>query len=200
MKKRNVPALAEPLTLEKSWQWNGITVLRAQLALPQLALASRRARRFNAYYEQIGRSFFARTAQLLLPKAAEGCRTAMLRSGPWQITTVSLSYDITLQTDTLLSIALFFSMKPSDPAFCCADVWDTEQMLPIPLSEWFPPHTSRRRIAKQLRQTVPSDPPRRFRPHGYYLAENSLLFPARAGEHLSLPFDEKHGPFPLHLS
>lgn len=200
MNKRNAPALAEPLTLEKAWQWNGITVLRAQLSLPQLAETSRRARRFNAYYEQISRSFFARTAQLLLPQAAEGCRTAMLRSAPWQITTVSLSYDITLQTDTLLSIALFFSRQMSDPTFCCADVWDIAQMLPIPLSEWFPPHTSRRRIAKQLRQTVPTDPPRRFRLHGYYPAESGLLFPDRAGGRLSLPFDEKHGPFPLHLN
>lgn len=201
MKKRDTPTLAEPLTQEKAWQWNDITVLRAQLSLPQLDGTSRRTRRFNVYYEQVGRSFFARAAQLLLPQAAEECRTAMLRSAPWQVMTVSLSYAITLQTDDLLSIALFFSRNPGDPAFCCADVWDTAQMLPIPLSEWFPPHTNlRRRIAKQLRQIAPRDPPRRFRPHGYYPTESGLLLSGMAGDRLSLPFDEKRGPFPLHLN
>ena len=65
------------LTEEKSWQWEGITVLAARLTLPQTGGRSRREQRFDRYYQSLAAAFFARCEQKLLPEAAASCRAAM---------------------------------------------------------------------------------------------------------------------------
>ena len=47
MKARPSFALGEELTLEREWQWEGITVLTARAALPQLRGDTRREKRFD---------------------------------------------------------------------------------------------------------------------------------------------------------
>lgn len=194
MKNRETPIPAEPLTGQKEWQWDGITVLRAQFSLPQLGGTSRRARRFDRYYALIGRTFLARTEKTLFPRAVEECRAAIERSAPWQVSSASLSHRIALQTDDLLSIVLDFCEKGDIPAFRCADVWDTAQMLPRPLSEWFPPHTGLRRAEKRA-VPFPFDAPTRVPLRGYYLTEHGLCLPKK-GSTVFLPFDSARGPFP----
>ena len=96
----------EDLAEEKSWQWEGITVLTARLALPQTGGKSRRERRFDRYYRELADAFSARCEQKLLPEAAASCREAMARSAPWQMTAVTLDYSVSAQTDDAVVFAL----------------------------------------------------------------------------------------------
>ena len=52
--------LQEDLVEEKSWQWEGITVLTARLTLPQTKGESRREKRFDRYYRALADAYFAR--------------------------------------------------------------------------------------------------------------------------------------------
>ena len=96
----------EDLAEEKSWQWEGLTVLTARLTLPQTGGKSRRERRFDRYYRELAGAFFARCEQKLLPEAAASCREAMARSAPWQMTAVTLDYSVSAQTDDAVVFAL----------------------------------------------------------------------------------------------
>lgn len=188
--------LAEPLTLEKKWQQDGITVLRAHASLPQLGGTSRHARRFDRYYALIGRAFLARAEKTLFPRAAKECRDAMERSAPWQVSTASLHYEAAVPTETLLSIILTFRSENEAVIFRRAEVWDSAQMLPIPLSEWFPPHTNLRHRAGKSGVPDSSEARFRFPLSGYLPTERGLCLLGKNGGTCLLPYEETCGPFP----
>ena len=120
----------EDLTEEKSWQWEGITVLTARLTLPQTGGRSRREQRFDRYYQSLAAAFFARCEQKLLPEAAASCREAMARSAPWQMTAVTLTYRVSAQTED----AVVFTFEVNDGEGVLRrweEGWECSAFLPL---------------------------------------------------------------------
>ena len=120
----------EDLTEEKSWQWEGITVLTARLTLPQTGGRSRREQRFDRYYRSLAAAFFARCEQKLLPEAAASCREAMARSAPWQKTALTLTYHVSTQTEEALILA--FAVKDGEEVLRhWEEGWERSAFLPL---------------------------------------------------------------------
>ena len=130
MKEQPRLTLGEDLAEEKSWQWEGITVLTACLTLPQTGGKSRGERRFDRYYRELAGAFFARCEQKLLPEAAAACREAMARSAPWRMTAVTLAYSVSAQTDD----AVVFALEAKDGEavlHCWEEGWERGAFLPL---------------------------------------------------------------------
>ncbi len=122
--------LQEDLVEEKSWQWEGITVLTARLTLPQTKGESRREKRFDRYYHALADAYFARCEQKLLPDAAKTCRAAMARSAPWQMTAVTLTYRVSAQTED----AVVFTFEVNDGESVLRrweEGWECSAFLPL---------------------------------------------------------------------
>lgn len=130
MKEQPRLTSGEDLTEEKSWQWEGITVLTARLTLPQTGGRSRREQRFDRYYQSLAAAFFARCEQKLLPEAAAACREAMARSAPWQMTAVTLTYSVSAQTED--AVILAFEAKSGESVLrCWEEGWERSAFLPL---------------------------------------------------------------------
>lgn len=130
MKEHLHLTLQEDFVEEKSWQWEGITVLTARLTLPQTKGASRREKRFDRYYRALSNAYFARCEQKLLPNAAETCREAMARSAPWRMTAVTLTYCVSAQTDD--AIILAFEVKDGEELLRrWEEGWERNAFLPL---------------------------------------------------------------------
>lgn len=145
MKKEHLRLAQEDLTCERSWEWDGITVLSVRIVLPQCR--GRRAQRFNRYYRQFCRAYLKYCESELFPRAAEDCQKAMACSAPWSMAHASLCYTVTYQDDTILS--LYTDAKEVDlpPRLTMrrADTWDLRRALPIPIGAFFPEHCAVRR-------------------------------------------------------
>lgn len=208
---------------EKTWELDGITVLCATVALPQLEGNSRRARRFNRYYRRLGNAYFVYCEQMLLPYAKAQCRAALESSAPWTHTQAEMHFHITRQTGSLIS--LFVDAREHNgpvPRLTLrrADTWDTDCMLPMPLGEWFPPRTPyRRRLIRLARETAADQTQRGlaayhenyrvllrrcFSSRNYYISDEGLCFfypmyavaPAAEGIVVfTLGYDAENGPF-----
>ena len=130
MKEHPRLTLQEDLVEEKSWQWEGITVLTARLTLPQTKGESRREKRFDRYYRALAEAYFARCEQKLLTDAAESCREAMARSAPWRMTAVALTYRVSAQTED----AVIFDFEVSDGKSILRrweEGWERSAFLPL---------------------------------------------------------------------
>ena len=130
MKEHPRLTLQEGLVEEKTWQWEGITVLTARLTLPQTKGESRREKRFDRYYRALADAYFARCEQKLLPDAAETCREAMARSAPWRMTAVALSYRVSAQTED----AVIFTFEVNDGKSILRrweEGWERSAFLPL---------------------------------------------------------------------
>ena len=221
--EKEEPRLAEALEKEKTWELDGITVLRAAVTLPQLSGSSRRVRRFNHYYRRLANAYFFYCGQMLLPYAKAQCKAALETSAPWSHTQAEMHYRITLQTGSVLS--LYIDAKEQNgpvPHLTLrrADTWDIKSMLPVPLCELFPPHTAyRRRLIRFARETAAQQAEhglaayhenyrvllrRCFSSRNYYLSEEGLRFfypmyavaPAAEGiVAFTVPYDAEKGPF-----
>lgn len=215
--------LAQDWEKEKTWELDGITVLRAAVTLPQLGGSSRRARRFNRYYRRLAGAYFVYCEQMLLPYARAQCRAAMETSAPWTHTQAEMHYKLMLQSSGILSLSVDASEHNGPvPRLTLrrADTWDTKSMLPIPLSEWFPPHTPyRRRLIRFARETAAEQTERGlavyhencrtllrscFSGRNYYVSGEGLHFfypmyavaPAAEGIVVfTLGYDAENGPF-----
>ena len=215
--------LGEALTEERSWEADGVTVLTASVTLPQAAGESRAAKRFNRCYRRFCRAYFAYCRQLLLPAAADAFRAAREVSAPWACACAELGYRIALRTDAVWSIVCDAAeTMHGTPAFRIrrGDVWDMGAGLPMPLGEFFPPHT---RCVRALLRFAREETLRRveggaayranwrvmlrrtLNPRNFYLTEEGLCFfyplcaVAGAKEGIvtfTMPYDAEHGPFP----
>ncbi len=217
------PRLAEALTEERAWEAEGITVLTASVTLPQLAGSGGRVKRFNRYYRRFCRAYFTYCKQILFPEAADSCRAAMSVSAPWEAARAELRFRVTRHTGGLLSIVCDARETISGlPPFLIrrSEVWETASGLPLPLEEFFPPHT---RCKKQLLRVAREETQRRvalgaaYRDNwramlrraldvrNYYLEDSGLCFfyplcaVAGAKEGIvtfTMPYDAEFGPFP----
>ena len=130
MKEHPRLTLGEDLVEEKTWQWEGITVLTARLTLPQTKGESRREKRFDRYYRALAEAYFSRCEQKLLPNAAETCREAMARSAPWRMTAVTLSYCVTAQTED--AMILDFEVRDGEDVLRrWEEGWERNAFLPL---------------------------------------------------------------------
>ena len=215
--------LAEALTEEKSWEADGITVLYASVTLPQLAGRDARAKRFNRYYRRFCRAYLTYCAQILLPEAAASCRAAQSVSAPWEAGRAELRFQVSRRAGETLSIVCDARETIHGlPPFLIrrSDVWDLGMGLPVPLDEFFPPHTRCKRVLlrfarSETRKRVEDGAAyrndwrvmlrRTLNPRNFYLTDGGLCFfyplgavaPAREGVvSFTMPYDGEHGPFP----
>ena len=134
MKERPRLTLAEDLVKERTWQWEGITVLTVRAVLPRTAGQSRREKRFDRYYERLAEVYLARCGQKLFPCAAESCRMAMARSGPWRMTEAALTYHTEAQTADALVLA-FETREGGEVLQQWEEGWERKAFLPLFKSE-----------------------------------------------------------------
>ncbi len=221
--RKEEPRLGEALTEEKTWEADGVTVLRASVTLPQLAGAGGCVRRFNRYYRRFCRAYLSYCAHVLLPEAVEGCRAALAVSAPWEAGRAALAFRVSLQTGGLLSVVCDARETLSGlPAFCIrrSEVWDLAMGLPMAPEEFFPLHTHCKktlvRFAREetlrrveagaaYRDNWRAMLRRAFNARNCYLTEGGLCFfyplGALAGARegivsFTMPYDAEHGPFP----
>ena len=100
------------------------------MTLPQTKGESRREKRFDRYYRALADAYFARCEQKLLPDAAKTCRAAMVRSAPWQMTAVTLTYRVSAQTED----AVVFTFEVNDGEGVLRrweEGWECSAFLPL---------------------------------------------------------------------
>ena len=212
---------AEDLRQERSWERDGVTVLCASVTLPQQG--TRRARRFDRYYQRFCRAYFAYCEQLLLPWARARCAAALEKSAPWTRTSCEVSYRVTLYGEN--TVCLFIDARETNgpvPRLVLrrADTWDLSAMLPMPMGEFFPKRASyRKRLVALARETAQTQMAqgvsvydeayrillrRAFSTRNYYLTDAGLCFfypmyavaPSAEGiVTFTAPYDAERGPF-----
>ena len=214
--------LAEALTEEQSWESDGVTVLTASVALPQLAGKSGYAKRFNRYYRRFCRAYLTYCRQILLPEAADSCRAAMAVSAPWDAARAELRWRVSHQTGDILSVVCDARESIHGlPPFLIrrSEVWDLSAGLPMPLDEFFPPHKrckklllrfAREEMLKRVengaayRENWRAMLRRALNVRNFYLLPDGLCFfyplcavaGAREGiVTFTMPYDDGNGPF-----
>jgi len=150
MEKERLHRAQEDLRWEKSWDTEGITVLRASVTLPQFE--GRRARRLNRYYRRFALSFLKYCETELFPRAAALCREKMAVSAPWSVSTATLSYAVTLENEDILSLYADAVEENLPPRLTIrrADTWELSSALPLPLSALFAPKFPYRRYLRRF--------------------------------------------------
>lgn len=216
------PQLAAPHTEEKTWDAEGIPVLKVSVALPRLDGSDRRTQRINRYSVRFEKVYLAYCRQILLPEAAESCRAAMETSAPWSMARAELNGCVSFLSGALLSLVYDARESVHGLAgfqFRRSMVWDLSSGLPVPISEFFPPHTRCRSILLRFaREQIPRriengelwrtdwrmQLRRTLSLQNYYLSEGGLCFffplgslaPHRAGiPSFTIPYDAEKGPF-----
>lgn len=215
--------LAEPLTMEKTWETDGVTVLTAALTLPQLSGSTHRTRRFNRYYRRIGKAYLAYCEQELAPRAAQQCRAAMERSAPWYTAHAVLRHTVALQRGELLSLYIDAKEDFGESSHFTirrAETWDLGSCLPMPLCEFFPAHTRIRKILLRFAREKAAQNMERgvaayrenyrvllrkyFSSRNFYLTESGLclFYPmyslggaAEGIVSFAVPYNDENGPF-----
>ena len=215
--------LGEALREERAWETEGVTVLTAAVTLPQASGSSPAAGRFNRCYRRFCRAYLAYCEQLLLPAAVSAYESARAVSAPWDCARAALDYRVTFSAGTVLSVVCDAAESlHGSPSFRLrrADVWDATEGLPMPLSEFFPPHT---RCVRALLRCARAETLRRveggaayradwrvmlrraLNPRSFCLTEDGLCFfyplCALAGAKegivsFTMPYDAEKGPFP----
>lgn len=146
-----------PLRAERTWEVDGIAVLRAEITLPRCAGRSRRARRFDRYYRRYARAYLKYCEAELLPRAAETMRAAMERSAPWTCARATLGYTVTLARGGLLSLYTEGREEHLPPRLTIrrAETWDMRRALLLPLADFFPPKEAvKKRLVRCARETA----------------------------------------------
>lgn len=220
MKTGKLCLAKEALLIEKEWQAEGITVLRAKICLPQSEGKSRAARRFNRYYHTYAQAYLRYCEMELLPRSALRMRSAMECSRPWEIAHAELTYTVALEREDIISI--YTDVTETGIGLCIrlrrADTWGTEDGLPLPLESFFPAacrvkrlllSAARQEILEQIENGYAFYPRwrrslrRYYSARRFYLTPEGLVWfyppctlaPAKDGvKHFKLPYSEA-GPF-----
>lgn len=146
-----------PLHEEREWESEGVTVLRAEVTLPQCEGESRAARRFNGWYRRCASAYLRYCAEELYPRAAAGMRGAMVRSAPWERASAVLGYTVTLARGGLLSLYTEGREENLAPPLTIrrAEIWSLHDGLMLEAADFFPRGTPvRRLLAERAREAV----------------------------------------------
>lgn len=185
----------EPFEIERTWEVEGVPVLRASIRLPKPSEGQRNrvCRRIRRYYNTQGRAYLRRCETWLLPAAQTAYRTALETSAPLPCFQAELDYHITRNQDGLWS--LYTQAREhigTGPVQLLrwGDTWDLSTGYPIPLSRFFPKGTPWKKqilsvaaasIEKQesagvarYRDSWRKDLRRRFNARNFYLTKEGL--------------------------
>lgn len=221
MKNAGLTLSETPLTLLRSWEADGITVLTVDITLPQCDRQSRAARRFDRYYRSYLRAYLRYCQAELLPRAVESCRTAMAHSAPWQQLHAVVRFCVQYQDERLLSLTVDARESGADIlplTLRRADTWERAAGLLMPVELLFPPRCLwRRHLLRTAREQLLArsgvalcENWRAALRHSLsgrniYLSEQGLCFfcpmyallPGAEGIPVfTLPYDAEKGPFP----
>lgn len=184
----------QPFTAERVWTAEEIPILTARLTLPEPAeTESRAARRIRRYYHLQQRAFLRYCEVFLLPQAEAEYRAALAVSAPLPHFQAELSFTVTYQEGTLLSLytQVRETTLPGRRSLTrWGDTWDLATGYPLPLTAFFPPRSGWRKtlltqIETQLRQQeaqgiaryherAPSLLRRHFNSRNYYLTPEGI--------------------------
>lgn len=140
----------EPQTTVREWAVDEIPVLTAAVTLPQSATtAGKVSRRIDRFYRLYRRAFLHYCARTLYPAAVEQHQHALAISAPLLNYTATLTYRITYNRDGILSLLTEQTETATagrTQKICRGDTWDLSTGCPMPISAFFPPHTSYKKI------------------------------------------------------
>ena len=186
---------APVLTVEKTWEAEGLPVLAARVTLPQPeGLSKKAARRICRYYQTQCRAFLRHCQTRLVPGATEARQAALEASAPLTCRQAELTFRTTYADERLWSLYTQ-SREPADRRGTLlrrwGDTWDLESGLPLSLSDFFPGGRWRRllpalaagEIRRQEAAGLARYPEgwqkrlrRAFRPTDFYLTGEGLVF------------------------
>lgn len=187
----------QPFTDEREWTVDDIPVLTAAVSVPQAVSGSQSVtRRIQKYYRAQSQAYFRYCETWLLPPARAEYHSALAASAPLPHFRAELTYRITYQQASLLSLYTQ-SLETTTQRFLSrrGDTWDLSTGYPIPLSDFFPPHSPWKQSlmktvaasiqrqeeegAAQYAQHSPRALRRQFNPMNYYLTEEgvAIFFP-----------------------
>lgn len=183
------PSLTMPY--ERTWDADGIPVLRAAISLP--CPEGKPNRRIRRYYQLQARAFLRYCEGRLLPEAKAACAETLASSRPFQCWEADLSYRITYQAGSLLSLYTQSRETGPDPLVIRrGDTWDLSEAAPVPLGRFFYRRGQWRRAfyqaacadlerrqragAAALREDWRRQLRKCLNPRDYYLTEEGLTF------------------------
>lgn len=182
-----------PCTLERTWDVEGIDVLRARVTVPEPAGTDRLSRRIRRYYQLQSRSYLRYCENFLLPRAKAEYEAAVAASAPLKCFSAELKYCVTYNENGLWSLYTL-SREVTDDILLVrrGDTWDLAEGCPVPMSRFF-----RRRAGwkRELVRFAAAEMERRercgaarwqenwrprlrraFNPRDYYISEEGLSF------------------------
>lgn len=178
----------QPFTAEREWTVDGIPVLSAVVSVPQpIPVSDRLSRRIFRYYQAQCRAYLKYCQRDLFPQARSAYQAALAISAPFPLFRAELTYQITFQDTHFLSLYTQSTESDGERVWRLrrGDTWDLAGGYPVPLSDFFPPHSPwKRQIAEQAAEEIRKQEAagiaqydvhrwqelrRRFNPQNYYL-------------------------------
>ncbi len=130
-------------------EWEGEPVLSLWLQYPKLPEDTPGLRRVNRYYQRLARQWRTRWEGPLCLQARACAQAMRERSRPFQPWEARLTYQITCQTEDLLSLsvdAYEYAGGAHGLTTRRGDTWDLPAGLPRTLASFFPPRRPWRRL------------------------------------------------------
>ena len=131
------PSPNTPMTRERTWDADGIPVLRANISLPAPEGQDKASRRIRKFYRLQSDAFLRYCENFLLPRA-KAARDAAANAGTllpcWE---AELTYRVTFDRDGLWSLYTQ-SRELTDETLLIrrGDTWDLSEAVPVPLTRF----------------------------------------------------------------
>lgn len=143
---------------KQTLNWDGEPVLTVSLQFPRLSEETAGQRRIARYYRQAAEQWKARWTGPLFLRAQAAARLAREQSRPFRPWEAALTYRLTVQSETLLSLyldAYEFSGGAHGVTVRQGDTWELPRGLPRSLASFFPPRFRwRRAVLEQVRAQI----------------------------------------------
>ena len=123
------PSLNTPMTRERTWEADGIPVLRATISLPSPEGRDKASRRIRTFYRLQSDAFLRYCENFLLPRAKAAAALSC-----WE---AELTYRVTYDQDGLWSLYTQ-SRERTDETLLIrrGDTWDLSEAAPVPLTRF----------------------------------------------------------------
>lgn len=181
------------IPFQRTWDADGIPVLQVSISLPCPEGKDKAARRIRRYYQLQARAFLRYCEGTILPEAKAALALALEESRPFQCREAALSYRVTYQGGSLLSLyTQSLETGPEPLLLRRGDTWDLAEAAPVPLGRFFRRCGQWRRVfydaacadlsrrqragAARLREDWRRQVKRCLNPRDFYLTEEGLVF------------------------